>query len=338
MGRVLVVNQKWIMSATEKVDKSRLPCQVSILDFYIDNPKQKLIRLAIEEANKEYSVVQWLVKDVGKEQEVSKQVKFVCDHPWEAEEKTCELSTCLELEMWECVNEEKHKVYDVNREFEERFTLECECLGVNDYLIKRGSEGLCQIRQVPKGLFCVMTVDPLGQVRLKVRGCKDVLGPSSIGVIYDSIIRQRGSRGFAAEGVFDGARFYMTDVLFIHDTWVNSFEFDTRELRWLDYVSARSVVNTHMLKKHTIKKTALSGILNDTVCAVMVYDEKGRVAIADAPPKKVSVGGEKNAFLYDDSFKKLGVMRKVGGVDLSYKQFSCLYLNTGSLGLEGVFF
>jgi hypothetical protein len=326
------------MSATEKVDKSRLPCQVFILDFYIDNPKQKLIRLAVEEANKEYRVVQWLVKDVGKEQEVSKQVKFVCDHAWEADEKLSELSTCLELERWECINEEAFTVYDVNKAFDERFTLGCECLGVNDYLIRRGSEGLCKIRQVPKGLFCVMTVDPEGNVRLKVRGCKDVFAPPSVRIVYDSIIRQKGSKGFAAEGVFDGGRFYMTDVLFVHDTWVNSFEFDNRELQWLAYVSARSVVNTHMLKKHTIKKTALSGILNDTVCAVMVYDEKGRVAIADATPKKVSVGGEKNALLYDDSFKKLGVMRKVGGVDLSYKTFNCLYLNTGSLGLEGVFF
>ena len=332
------MNQKWIMFATEKVDKSRLPCQVSILDFYIDNPKRKLIRLAVEETSEECRVVQWLVKDVGKEQEVSKQVKFVCDHVWEAEEKISELSTCLELEMWECVNEENYKVYDVNKAFDDRFTLGCECLGVNDYLIRRGSEGLCQIRQVPKGLFCVMTVDPDGQVRLKVRGCKDVFAPSSIGVVYDSIIRQRGARGFAAEGVFDGARFYMTDVLFIHDNWVNGFEFDTRELRWLDYVSYRSVANTHMLKKHTIKKTALSGILNDTVCALMVYDERGRVAIADAKPKPVSVGGEKNAILYDDCFRKLGTMRQIGGVDLSYKTFNCLYLKTGNLGLEGVFF
>lgn len=331
------MNGGFLKRATDEANKHRLPCHIAVTDFVCSSGPSALVRLIVIHLNDAFVVKQFTVKMVRGTLTTNEVRLLSTPHAWEAHDKISEQSTCLELENWTFVREEVNPIYDVSANLPAK-EHQPPCMSIGDIVKRIDNTRHCHVRQLPKGFFSRLTVSPNGQACIHMKNGVSVAASDSIATAYRQFSRVSGAKGFACEGIFDGTRFFMTDVLFLHDKWVGEGGYIEREELVHSYLKTHSISCSSMLKQHEVRPSILPVIINDNVRAMLVYTQGERMAVSETPPKRVSIGGEKIQSLYDESLSKIGYMKPLAGADLSYLSFHCLHIDSGHLGLEGIFF
>lgn len=330
MGNILILKSVWSESRA-KLDAFRRPCQIVIQDFCRSRSTDSVIRLVVEQWPEEYRVMRLSYQAKRFGDDIKQTCCITTTQRVDAFDKLEELATCLELEHYHLLEEWEQDIVAVHEHAIEHCSLDIECMGVSAFQSRYSRDTMCQVKSLPRGYLCLLTVDAYGCARV-INSAGDVGdAPMSLRSTYTAMIERAGDKGFVAEGIFDGARFFVTDVLYCKDRWLE----DTPQKYSLLYDNKRPIPG--QLSTHHVAVNALDALFHGKIGALMVYTRHGRFIVGPDEPTVVSVSGEQKRALYDEKLRRLGTLKEPACFDLSYRSFKCLSLCTSHLGLDGVF-
>jgi hypothetical protein len=260
---------------------------------------------------------------------------FVSPHRFEVMDKLEELSTYLEQEGWECLDEYACELRDVHSEALERCKVTVRTMGVSDFQKAYRTHGTCRVQAIPNGFMSILTVNAYGMANLinNQRGTLEL--PSSIGTKLVPLVRKKGAQGAVFEGVYDGIRFFITNVLFSNGKW-NKEEEPSGDV-FAQFANSCGLTSSPVLQSYSANINALDALLSERVGGLMVHIGNQRIAVCNDMPRKVSFGGCNDNVIMDERLKRVGKACVPAGLDVAYREYCCMNLSTGHKGLTGVF-
>jgi hypothetical protein len=329
MGPMVKDMQKQLEAARERLNYTISACQIYRIEHFLEGIRDRFSRIVIESYDSHFLVKQWTISlgGIGDDKQLSLDQKF--DTKYLAEQKVEQLVTCLELEDWVNTLEANYTVYDVAKNYPADLNVKLGVDCVSTFQRNNIKFNYCNIRPMVSGVHAIVKLDPYGNIFLEPTRGGDTTVIDANEIRYFG--RIEGARGFACEGIWTGTQFFITDVLFLHDTWLFDKDMITREQIFSDYLKQNKMENITRIRMRVAKISALDALFGHFTKGLIAYSCLGeRIALCRGEPKLIVFGAMRanRVEFFDDRLHSLGSVEPYGGINLFYKEFYSLHIES----------
>lgn len=313
------------------------PSQTYRIDHYQMEGQGCLSRIVIEERNGLFCVKHWEVvcePFLGNLREL-RNIKYNC--MLHASEKVEEIVTCLELEGWENTSESDFVLYDVRNHIGDISKFRLSATRVFDFQREYKESEFCYVRPMISGVHAIATLNSNDTVSVKtLRGGTESIDLDNF-TSLQSFGRIDGARGFAAEGIWTGVQFFVTDVLYLHDNWLTEIPFSDRDAVFRAYLNKHDLRHINTIGLRSVRVAALDALFGQITKGFITYENDfTRKALSKWHPNTVSFGAKKHDRfeVFDDDFKYIGLFKGIGNANLAYREFYSLDVSNNHHGID----
>lgn len=274
MGTVLGFISKKQQNVCERFLSCVAPNQTYRIDHVHKHDCNLVSRVVITSSNGKYLVNHYQARldsnGLPKPMSLETVFRFDCH----AMEKLEQITTCLEIENWEFLQDERFIIYDVTHDLGAMESWQLDFQNTFDFKFHHWEQDVIMTRPLPNGIHAICTLDPYGLIKIStVRGNRHIeLNDSAMFNMLKSI---DGARGFVAEGIFDGIMFWVTDVHYLHDKWIRDMPFIERE-KYVSAYLAKHNIALPRLGMTAVRRMALDTMIGQVVKGLIAYTADNR--------------------------------------------------------------
>lgn len=335
MGGILNLKNQIVQDSLIKLKKTISPCQVYRIEHFRNGMRSSFSRIVIEHHPDNFIVNHWQVEG-GKLGKANIELSLPFRHRHLADEKVDEIATCLELEGWIHVRDTTHSIFDVSKAIFDMPLKPLNALSVREFQKQNFHQNECYLRPMINGIHAIAVLDPYQTIKLAtIRGGIEKIEFSDFSVLKE-FGNVEGAKGFAAEGIWTGTKFFISDVIYLHDNWLLNMGFNEKEKLFNRYLDKHGLVSINKISLRNVRISALGALFGELNRGLLVYNEKGeRWALSETEPKAVSFGckRDKRFELCDNNLSTIGKFSGFGNLDLSYKEFISLNIENTRTGI-----
>ena len=333
MGSVLAFRSKIQQDVCDRFSSCVAPNQIYRVDHLHKNDTKLVSRVVITLLHGKYLVNHYQARLDG--QGLPKPMSLETIHRFDchAMDKVEEISTCLEIENWEFLQEQKFDIYDVNHELGEMVDWQLNAENTFDFKFHNWEQDVVLTRPLPNGIHGICSLDPYGLIKIStIRGNRNIELNDS--VMFNMLKKIDGARGFVAEGIFDGIMFWVTDVHYLHDKWIRDMPFIIREKYVTSYLVKHNIALPR-LGMTAVRRMALDTMIGQVVKGLLAYTpDNRRCALSIDKPELYWFEAE-----YPQGYrpttlnnKEIGFVKGFGNLSIEHTKLYLLSHSPGNLG------